>query len=185
MDFTKKLVALSFFLIGCNTAHTAVINAGSVIPELAIADRGELTMNGEEFAWQPWSTGKALGKVQVIQYLAPRLSTSKLNEPFIEAVKARNFPRGKLASIAIVNIDDAAFGSSRLVISGMKDSKKLSPTDVMVVDEKGDGIKKWSLAKANSAIIVLDKAGSVAFFKEGALTPGEIASTLKLIESLL
>jgi len=181
----KATFTLLLYLITCAVTAAAAMNVGNAVPELAIANRGELVMDGDKFSWQSWSTGKALGQVQVIQYLAPRLSTSKLNEPFINALKARGLPKNKIASISIVNMDDAAMGSSHFVVSGMKDSKKLSPADVMVVDEKGDGLKKWGLAKTNSAIVVLDKTGNVAFFKEGALSTDEIASTIKLIESLL
>jgi uncharacterized protein len=182
---TKTLITLLLCLITSAVVNAAVITTGNAIPALAVANRGELVLNGDEFSWQPWSTSKALGHVQVIQYLAPSLSSSKLNEPFIEALKARDFPKDKQVSVSIINMDDATMGSSPFVVSGMKSSKKKMPAAVMIVDEKGDGIKTWGLTKASSAIIVINKEGKVAFFKDGALTAGEITSTIKLIESLL
>ena len=82
-------------------------------------------------------------------------------------------------------MDDAIFGTSSLAVSGMKDNKKKFPDAVMIVDEKGDGIRTWGLTKAGSAIIVLNKDGKVAFFKDAALSNDEITSTLRLIETLL
>jgi len=174
-------------LLLCLIAHA--VNAGGpqlgvAMPDLAIANRGEMIMEGDTFSWRPWSS-KAAGRVQVIQYVAPLLAASKLNEPFIEALQARRLPSDKYVSVSIVNMADATFGSSPFVIGGMKDSKKARPSKVMVLDDKGHGRKAWELAQSSSAIIVLDKAGKVAFFKEGALTASEIDSTLGLIESLL
>lgn len=181
-----KLFATSLFcLIAGIAVNAAAINKGNTLPGLTVSDRGELILSGDNFSWQPWSTGKALGRVQVIQYLAPRRAPSKMNEPFVEALKARNFPGDKHVSVSILNMDDAMFGTASLAVSGMKSSKKKFPDTVMVVDEKGDGIKTWGLARESSAIIVIGKEGKVEFFKDGALTADEVASTIKLIESLL
>jgi len=181
----KLLASLFFSFLVAISANAAAITTGKPLPQLDVADKGEVVPQGSEFTWQPWSTSKVPGTVHVIQYLAARASTQDMNKPFTDALTARALPRDKYMSVTLVNMDDAMWGTSGLVPGELKKNKKLHPQDRLIADAKGDGRKTWDLKKESSAIIVLDKQGNVVFFKDGSLTKEEIDSTLKLIESAL
>lgn len=181
----KSLASLLLSILVCVSANAAAIATGKPLPPLNVADKGEVIMNGKDYNWQPWSTDKATGTVHVIQYMAARASTQDMNKPFTDALAASAFPRDKYTSVTLVNMDDAMWGTSGLVPGELKKNKKLYPHERLIADAKGDGQKTWGLKKESSAIIVLDKQGNVVFFKDGALTPQEVQTTIKQIESLL
>jgi len=175
------IATLCFFV--SFAAQAANITVGAPLPALAIAEKGELAKKGDDFSFQPWSSASLPGKVVVVQYLAARLTASKMNEPFTDALRAANFSDEKYLSTTIINSDDAMWGTSGMVDGELKSSSKKYPHASLINDAKGSGLKAWELKKEGSAIAVLDKTGKVIFFKEGALTADEIKSTLALIQS--
>jgi uncharacterized protein len=181
----RIFTTLVFCLVTSLAANASAIATGNALPALTVSSKGEVRLADGKFSWQPWTSTNLNGQVYVIQYLAARQSTSTMNEQFADALTARAFPGDKYAYITLVNMDDAMWGTSGFVPGKLEETKKQHPDHVLVADAKGDGRKTWDLNKESSAIIVLDKAGKVVFFKDGALTKDEIDSTLKLIESLL
>lgn len=179
----KSLVTLAFCLLTSFAVQAAAITTGAPLPALSIADKGELVKKGDGFSYQPWSSTSMAGKVYVVQYLAARLTASKMNEPFTDALREANLPNEKHVSTTLINADDAMWGTSGMVDGELKSSLKKYPHASLVNDAAGAGLKAWGLKKESSAIIVLDKSGKVIFFKEGALTADEIKSTLALIQN--
>ena len=55
---------------------------GAPLPVLEIADRGELTMSGDEFSFVPWSSDTNPGTVHVIQYFGANLGDRDVFAPF-------------------------------------------------------------------------------------------------------
>ena len=155
--------------------------AGDRLPNLSIAERGELTLSGDDVGYQPWNYPQQPGKVHVLQYLAATVSASKLNDPFVDRLKT-DFPTGSLLSTTILNMDEAIWGTGGFVIGELKSNKKEFPKAVLVADEEGSGLQQWQLEEDSSAVIVTDTAGVVLFFKQGAMTPAEVESTLQLIK---
>ncbi|MBP8064895.1 MAG: YtfJ family protein, partial [Aeromonadaceae bacterium] len=81
--------------------------------------------------------------------------------------------------------DDAMFGTGSFVVSSLEKSKQEFPWSSFVLDETGAVRQSWGLAEESSAIVLLDKSGTVRFVKDGALTPEEIKQVMTLIQSLI
>jgi hypothetical protein len=54
-----------------------------------------------------------------------------------------------------------------------------------VVDSNGLALKKWGLQPKNAAVILLDRDGTVLYFKEGKMSDADIASVIALIQKHL
>ncbi|MBL1378967.1 YtfJ family protein [Zobellella iuensis] len=155
------------------------------LPPVSVSDRGELVLDGERLGERIWGAGSLPGKVRVVQHIAGRSSAKELNAPLIEAIKAAELPRDGYQTVTIINVDDATFGTAPFVRSSAESSKKEFPWSAIVLDEKGRVAQQWQLEPKSSAIIVLDKAGSVRFVKEGALTAQEVEQVLALVQTAL
>ncbi|MEM6579696.1 MAG: YtfJ family protein [Pseudomonadota bacterium] len=163
----------------------AEIATGGRVPDLSITDKGQLGLSDEKVVYSSWSYDQKPGKVQVVQYMAATRSASAMNKPFREKMRASLPLDGSFESISIVNLDEAMWGTSGMVISELKSSKTEFPYAVMVVDENGLGLTTWQLEKESSAVIVTNEEGEVLYFKEGALSEDEIDSTIKLINDAI
>jgi YtfJ family uncharacterized protein len=181
----KSLAAAALGLFVSFAAQAATITVGAPVPQLSITDQGELIQKGDDIIFQPWDTSMLPGKVQVLQYLAARMTASKINEPFTDALREANFSPEKQVTTTVINTNDVMWGTTAFVKSELKSNKKKYPHARMIADSTGKGLDAWSLKKEGSAIAVLDKTGKVIFYKEGAMTAAEIKSTLTLIQSNL
>ena len=160
------------------------IATGGRVPGLDIAALGELVISGDDVAYRPWSYPQQPGKVHIVQYMAATRSASKINEPFTDRIKT-DLPQGAFLSTTILNLDEAMWGTKGLVVSELKSNKSQFPNAVLVADEAGAGLRQWQLEKENSAVIVTDAAGTVLFFKQGAMSAAEIDNTLKMIRQYI
>jgi hypothetical protein len=165
-------------------AAWADFKAGDRLPDLSIADRGELVLQGGDFDYRNWSYPQQPGKVHVLQYMAATTSASELNDPFIDRIKT-DFPDGTLLSTTVLNLDEALWGTGGFVISELESNKKKYPQAVLVADEKGLGLNTWRLEEDSAAIIVTDTQGAVLYFKQGAMSAAEVESTIELIKQQL
>lgn len=161
-------------------AHANEILPGSRLPDLGIAEKGELVLDGDEVGYRAWTYPQQPGKVHVLQYMAATRSASNINKPFTDKMKTA-LPQGAFLSTTILNLDEAMWGTSGFVVSELESNKREFPNAVLVADEGGVGLSKWQLEKENSAVIVTDPQGVVRFFKQGAMSAEEIESTLALV----
>ncbi len=161
-------------------AQASEIIPGNRLPDLGIAEKGELVLNGDEVGYRQWNYPQQPGKVHVLQYMAATRSASNINMPFTDRMKT-DLPQGAFLSTTILNLDEAMWGTSGLVVSELKSNKKEFPNAILVADEDGAGLKAWQLEKENSAVIVTDPRGVVRYFKQGAMSAAEIDSTLALV----
>ena len=177
----KTLLALA---MACSPTFALAhnISLGQSVPDVTVANHGEIVLNGEDTAFQQWSTQDMIGKVRVIQAIAGRSSSKEMNAPLMAAIKAAKFPEQSYQTTSIINQDDAIWGTGSFVKSSAQDSKKEFPWSSMVLDEEGKVASQWDLAEESSAIVVQDKQGKVLFVKEGSLTEGEINQVLALIK---
>jgi len=166
-------------------SNDANIAVGKKLTSLSVDNKGEIILNADKISYQAWSTDSMNGKVQVFQYLAARLGIDEINKPFTDALELQTFAADKFAVTTLINVDDALWGTSGLINSELKRNKIKHPTAVMVADQQGLGLKQWGLKKKGAAIAIIDKAGTVLFFKEGALSNEEIKANLALIEKHL
>jgi len=180
----KTLLTLA---IACSPAIALAhnISVGQPVPEVSVKSYGEIVLNGDNTAFQAWSSQDMQGKVRVIQAIAGRSSSKELNAPLMAAITAAKFPEQSYQTTSIINQDDAIWGTGSFVKSSAQDSKKEFPWSSMVLDEEGAVANTWALAEESSAIIVQDKQGKVLFVKEGALNEGEIQQVLTLVKENL
>ena len=158
---------------------------GSRLDDLTISDRGELVLTGDDVGYQSWNYPQAPGKVHVLQYMAATRSASEINKPFRERMKTELPQGGEFLSSTILNLDEAMWGTSGLVVSEIKSNKQTFPLAVIVADEKGVSRRQWDLQEDSAAVMVIDPQGVVQFFKQGAMTPAEIDSTLALVRKYI
>ena len=158
------------------------ITAGQPLPALLIEDQGELLLAEGRSHFQPWHSDSGLGQAQVIQYMAARVSTSKLNEPLTDALKEAGFAPGQLRVTTILNLADAAWGTRGFVLGELESNKKKHPDAVLVADESGAGLSHWQLAAKNSAIAVIAPDGAIALFHEGPMDKAGIDQVLGMIQ---
>ncbi len=170
--------------LGISAAQaSSPITVDQPLPPLLIEDQGELLLEDGRRHFQSWHSDSGLGQPQVIQYMAARMSTSKLNEPLTDALQEAGFPADQLRVTTILNLADAAWGTRGFVLSELERNKKKHPDAVLVADESGAGREHWQLAAKNSAIAVVAPDGAVALFHEGALDSAGIDQVLALIQS--
>lgn len=180
----KPLIALLASLLPSLVfAHN--IQVGQTVPNIDVKDYGELVIENSNVVYQPWNTANMMGKVRVIQAIAGRSSSKKMNAPLMTAITASKFPESDYQTTTIINQDDAIWGTGGFVKSSAEDSKQEFPWSSMVLDENGVAAKAWQLQEENSAIIVQDKTGTVLFAKEGSLNETEIETVLGLIKAAL
>ncbi len=161
-------------------AQASDILPGNRLPDLDIAEKGELVLDGDDVGYRTWNYPQQPGKVHVLQYMAATRAASNINMPFTDRMKT-DLPQGAFLSTTILNLDEAMWGTGGLVVSELKSNKKDFPQAVLVADEDGVGLQKWQLDKENSAVIVTDAQGVVRYFKQGAMSEAEIESTLQLV----
>ena len=178
----RIVVVLASWLVALTAA--ADIAPGNRLPDLVIAEKGELVINDGEVGYKPWSYPQQPGKVHVMQYMAATRGASNINMPFTDKMKT-DLPQGEFLSTTILNLDEAMWGTAGLVVSELKSNKLEFPKAVLVADEDGEGLSKWKLESENSAVIVTDPQGVVRYFKQGAMSDAEIESTLALIRGYL
>ena len=175
---------MGFLLLAIPAAQaSSPIAAGQPLPPLLIEDQGELLLTEGRSHFQPWHSDSGLGRPQVIQYMAARMSTSKLNEPLNDALKDAGFPPGQLRVTTILNLADAAWGTRGFVMGELESNKKMHPDAVLVADESGAGLRHWQLQEKNSAIAVVAPDGAIALFHQGPLDVAGIDQVLGLIRS--
>lgn len=183
MNKKPMIALLAALLPGLATAHT--IQVGETIPTATVADKGEITLNGEDIAYQNWSSSQLPGKVRVIQAIAGRSSAKEMNAELMQAITAAEFPADKYQTTTIINQDDAIWGTGSFVKSSAEDSKREFSWSSMVLDAEGKIRATWELQEESSAIIVLDKESRVLFVKEGKLNSTEVEQALGLVNSNL
>ncbi|MEF1298100.1 YtfJ family protein, partial [Vibrio parahaemolyticus] len=143
---------------------------------------GEMTLQGDDVAYQPWATQQMLGKVRVIQAIAGRSKAKEMNAPLMSAITAAHFPEDQYQTTTVINQEDAIWGTGTFVKSSAEDSKKTFSWSSMVLDKNGVLATTWDLQQESSAIIVQNKQGEILFVKEGALTQDEVTHVIELIK---
>jgi YtfJ family uncharacterized protein len=153
---------------------------GAPLPDLAIDDRGEIILQGDDISYQAWRYPQQPGKVNIVQYLAATKSAGDMNKPFRDRLDT-DLPKGEFSTTTILNMDDAIWGTGAFVMGELKSNKREFPAAVIVVDENGVGLQQWQLQNDSSALMVVDPQGIVRYFKQGKMSATEIDSTLQLI----
>jgi len=185
MRLRHTVIALALLLPGLAAAHA--FKLGERVPAVGVNDKGELVYQQDEdkFSYKSWNSAQLSGKVRVILHIAGRSSAKEQNAALIEAIKAAHLPHDRYQTTTIVNTDDAIPGTGMFVRSSIESNKQQYPWSQFIVDDKGNVQRAWQLQQGGSAIVVLDKRGTVKFVKDGPLTQEEVQQVVTLVTSLL
>lgn len=154
----------------------------SPLPLLSIADRGELTLEGDDVNFTPWSSEQNPGKVHIVQYFSATKSASEIFKPFTDLLQ-ETFGLGNYHVTTIINLDAALWGTTGFVVSEVKANKRKFPLSTMVLDEEGTGATRWQLGDKGAGLAILDEQGIVRYFTRQAMTPEQISSSVDLVRA--
>ena len=178
----STIVLLSLILAPKLWAQTPGL--GSQIPPFTIDNLGALVLEGEEVSHQPWSLETVRGKPTYLQHLAARIGVDETYKPLSDAIE-NSLDVEAFHSVAIVNRDDAAFGTGFVVTATLKSNKRRYPDANIVVDSKGKMLDSWDLQPKSAAVMILDAEGVLLYFKEGPLTEAEQEEVLNILASAI
>ncbi|MBS6032909.1 MAG: YtfJ family protein [Pantoea sp.] len=183
MRITLAAIVLSLLIPASVMAHD--LKQDARVPAVGVNDKGELLLQQDKFSYKNWNSAQLSGKVRVIQHIAGRSSAKQMNAALVEAIKAAKLPHDRYQTTTIVNTDDAIPGTGMFVRSSIESNKQQHPWSQFIVDDKGNVQRAWQLQQGGSAIVVLDKRGTVKFVKDGPLTQEEVQQVVTLVTSLL
>ncbi|MCP4210810.1 MAG: hypothetical protein GY764_04960 [Halieaceae bacterium] len=178
----RALAALLLAIITTSSV-ASVPTPGAPLTNLEITERGELTMEGDDFEFIPWDSDTTRDTVHVIQYFGATLSDRDVFKPFTDMLQAELEP-GSVHVSTVLNLDAAVWGTTGFVVSELKKNKQQHPSATMVLDADGDGVDTWALGEAGTGLIIMDKTGIVRYFSLGSPDEKELAKTLELIKTL-
>lgn len=184
---TFKSPVFFALLLACQSVFVAAadIVVGEPLPQVAIADKGECVLKGDEIDYQPWQSEALRGQVYIVEYVAARAGVDKINAAFFSALEEASLPADQVGVIKMVNSDDAMWGTSGLVAGEIEKTKRKEPQTRFVIDAEGLAQQKWDLQKKGAALAILDAEGEVLFFKEGGVAADDISRSLELIRQQL
>lgn len=180
---TTLFSTLLLLLTITHAARAAQPALDQALPTVAIEERGEVILEGDEIVFRPWQSDAQTGEVRVIQYLAATRSASEVFEPFTDRLQTLYEP-GVISVISIINLKAALWGTSGFVLSEVKKNKRKHPESTIVIDKDGTGQRTWALDKKGAALLILDKTGTVRFFAKSALADGQLDESVALVEKL-
>lgn len=174
--------------VGKKLPDVAVQAGGILVPRCKVVN-GRMVLEQKELTRRPWHSKETEGRIETVYHLAARMGIDDLNKPFIDALIAAKLPEftpdGAYKTTTVLNLDDALWGTTGLGRSRLEGSQRDFPHAFHVLDEKGVARAAWDLKSKSSAVIVLDRDGTVLFFKEGKLNAEEISRALGIIRGKL
>ncbi len=169
----KKIVLFLFLFVGSSMA----VELG-MVPSAVTID-GE---NGGRIDGTSWESSMLRGKIYTVFYVDP--DERDLNNPLADAIKAKNFDRKKVNSVAIINLA-ATWLPNVILESKLKEKQRKFPHTTYVKDKKKILVKEWKLADDNSDILIFNKNGKLIYKKFGKVSDEEIQDVIALIEKNL
>lgn len=169
----KKIVLFLFLFVVSSMA----IELG-MVPGIVTID-GE---NGGRIDGTSWDSSMLRGKIYTVFYVDP--DERDLNNPLADAIKAKNFDRSRVNSVAIINLA-ATWLPNIILESKLKEKQQKFPHTIYVKDKKKVLVKEWELADNNSNILIFNKNGKLIYKKFGKVSDEEIKEVITLIENNL
>lgn len=163
----------------------ASIAVGKPLPEVSIeASRsGELIVERGEIDYRDWHSDSLKGRTRLIYHLAARMGIDKINEDTVQQVAALGLPEIEFLILSLLNIDDSAPGVGFFARKEFEKNRMLHPHPEFVVDNASNAQRAWGLKRKGSTLIAVDKLGTVLFFKDGKVEPGETEDLLRILRN--
>jgi hypothetical protein len=192
--------AAGLLCLGVSVAQAQGVVVGQKLPDVEIADRGVLVpttrvqdgrmvLAGPEIGHRPWHPRDLAGRVWTLYHLAARVGVDDINKAYIDALVAAHLPEtapdGAYKTVTVLNLDDAFMGLAGVGRGRLEKSQREVPYAIHVDDAHGAGRRAWGLQPGQSAVLVVDRDGTVLFRKEGRLSPEEIRAAVAIIRARL
>ena len=173
-------------VVGQKLPSITVTDKGVMVPRTKVQN-GKMVLDGKDISYAPWKLEDGSGRVRTIYHLAGRIGIDDKNKDFIDALIAAKLPEylpdSPYKTITILNLDDTFMGTHGIASGKFETSQRNFPHAIYVADEKSVAQTAWGLKRKESAVIVLDKDGTVLFFKEGKLSPEDVAKAVGIIKA--
>lgn len=183
-----SMVTFAGIQVGQKLPVVSVQEGGILVPRCKVVN-GRMVLDAKELGRRAWSSKETEGRIHTLYHLAARMGVDDLNQPFIDALIAAKLPEfapdGAYKTTTVLNLADSLWGTTGLGRSRLEASQRKVPYAFHVLDEKGVARAAWNLKPKDSAVIVLDRDGTVLFFKEGKLSPEEIGRAVGIIKEKL
>ncbi len=175
--------------IGEKLPMIAIEQKGFLVPEYDIKGEKMIFKAGTDINYKKWNSSELTGRIGVVYHLAARAGSDDINKPFIDALIAADLPEylpdSPYKTTTILNTDDALWGTSGIASGRFESSQKETTYACFANDENGVAQKTWGLKRKGSAVIIIDKEGTVLYFKDGKMTQNEIEKAVILIKNKL
>lgn len=180
----KLLPALLLITICCvaNAAASGVLTVGGAVPPLAIDDRGEIILKGDDADYMPWDSGTLRGGVHVVQYIGATMGDRDKFKPLTDRIE-QEFEPGSVTVTTVINMDAALWGTGGFVAAEIKKNKKAYPQAVIVLDEDGIGTEHWGLGEDGIALLIIDGSGVLRYVRTQGLDEKSLAESLELLRA--
>ena len=129
-----------------------------------------------------WSSDEIQGVVYMLFYVDP--DEKEINDHMSARLKEEKFPKDKVKSIAIINMD-ATWAPNFAIQSSLEEKQEEFPNTLYLKDYEKFLVKEWNLGDDTYDVMVFDQSGTVVFSKEGKLSDEELETMVKTIRDLL
>lgn len=184
----KASLRKSLLYLACATTLTALPVTKALSESLEAIhitgeNAGELVLTENKLSLAPWQSTALSGKARTVMHMAGRKSARKMQDAFIEALKAAKFDAQYYQTTSIVDLSDAIWGTGSFVESKLEQNKRSFPWSSVVLDRDGAFRAAHKLTPSSSAVYVLDGNGEILFSKEGQLSQTEIDTIIALLNT--
>jgi len=165
-----KFVGLLLLIL----AQLHALQTGTTLPRLTLAHDEGGSVDGTAF-----DSDALRGKVHIIFYVDP--DEKDTNNLLSDTLKAQNFDRSRLASVAIINME-ATWLPNFAIASSLKQKQEQFPDTLYVKDMVKKGVAAWEISDDNSDVILVDGSGKVLYIYEGRVPESEFDTIITLIK---
>ena len=187
--FAASFALAESIVVGQKLPSVTIEKAGQMVFDYEIVDGAMVYKKGSKITHKTFNSDDLNGKVYSIYHLASRSGVDGINQPYIDALTAAKLPQyepdSPYKTLTILNSDDALWGTASVAVGMFEGSQKKLAHDYYVVDSEGKALSAWGLQPKNSAVIVLDREGTVLYFKEGKMSDADIATAIEIIQQQL
>lgn len=154
------------------------VEVGQSVPEVRLKGKDGGRVDGS-----PWSSAEIKGKVITCMVVDP--DAKDLNAHVEQALKAKDYPKDRYASIAIINMK-ATWKPNWIINSILKRKQEEFPDTTYVRDLGYHIPDAWKLTRNNSyAVLTFDSEGTLIFMKDGKLSKTDIEQLIGIIDRRL
>ncbi len=169
------LVVWISVLAGLFSFYAQAVEVGQPVPEVQLQGKDGGRVDGS-----PWSTTEIRGKVITCMVVDP--DAKDLNVHVEQALKAKDYPKDRYGSIAIINMK-ATWKPNWIINSILKKKQEEFPDTTYVRDLGYYIVDAWGLTRNNSyAVLTFNPEGKLIFVKDGELSQSDIDRLIGAID---